>query len=213
MTAPLKIIIADDHPIFRSGLREIVERDARFEVVAEAGDGRAALSLIEELRPDIVILDVNMPEMGGFAVAREMRDRQLPCEIIFLTMHDEEAMFIRALDLGAKGYVLKDGAAADIVACLDAVAGGRNYTSAAVTGYLFKRAGSPAKTDALAGLTPTERAILNLISQYKSSKEIADELSVSSRTVENHRYNICGKLNLRGSNALVRFAMENRDLI
>jgi DNA-binding NarL/FixJ family response regulator len=215
MSEQLRIIIADDHPIFRSGLRQIIERETRFQVIAEADNGEAALKFIEEHKPDIVILDVNMPKMGGFAVAKEIRRRQIDCEIIFLTMHDEEAMFNRAMDLGVKGYILKDGASVEIVNCITAVGKGEHCTSPAVTTYLFKRATQSQKKSGggVESLTPTERRILKLIAEYKTSREIADELCVSLRTVENHRYNISQKLDLGGSHALVKFALQNQNEI
>lgn len=214
MSEQLKIIIADDHPIFRSGLRQIIEDEQKFTVTAEASDGETALKLIEERRPDLVILDVNMPKMGGFAVAKELRRKEIDCKIVFLTMHSEEAMFNKAMDLGAKGYILKDGAAVEIVNCLIAVGRGEYCTSPAVTTYLFKRARrEPNQTGGIEDLTPTERIVLRLIAEYKTSREIADELCVSLRTIENHRYNICQKLDVSGSNALVKFALKNQNVI
>lgn len=214
MSEQIRIIIADDHPIFRSGLRHIIEREMCFNVVAEADNGEAALQLIEEQKPDIVILDVNMPRMGGFAVVKEMRRRNFPGEVIFLTMHDEEAMFNKAMDLGVKGYILKDGATVEIVNCILAVGKGEHCTSPAVTTYLFKRATrSPKKSGGVEDLSPTERLILRHIAEYKTSREIADELCISHRTVENHRYNICQKLNVSGSNALVKFALKHQNEI
>ncbi len=140
MTEQTKIVIADDHPIFRAGLRQVVESDRAFTVVGEASDGAAALEMISDLKPDIVITDINMPGLNGFEIAGEMRRRGLPGEIVLLTIHDEEAMFVRAMSLGVRGYVVKEGATADIVNCLHAVRRGQSFTSAAMTGYLFNRA-------------------------------------------------------------------------
>lgn len=211
----IKVIIADDHPIFRSGLRQIIDGEKNMSVVAEAADGESALQFIEREKPDIVILDVNMPKMSGFAVVKEMRRRNLAGEIIFLTMHDEEIMFNKAMDLGVKGYILKDGATMEIVNCINAVSGGQHCTSPAVTTYLFKRAtrGGKNSTGVVEDLTQTERTILRLIAGYKTSREIAAELCVSYRTVENHRYNICQKLNVGGNNALVKFALQHQSEI
>jgi DNA-binding NarL/FixJ family response regulator len=214
MSEKVKIIIADDHPIFRGGLRQVIDSEQKFQVVAEAEDGETALNLIEEQKPDIVIFDVNMPKMTGFVAAKELRRKNQDCEIIFLTMHGEEAMFNKAMDLGAKGYVLKDSASVDIVNCLQAVANGQNFTSPAITTYLFKRVTNNSnKTNSVEDLTPTERIILRLIAEYKTSREIADELSISYRTVENHRYNICQKLDVSGSNSLVKFALKHQNEI
>lgn len=210
----MRVIIADDHPIFRGGLRQVIDNEQKFQVVAEASDGETALNLIEEQKPDIVIFDVNMPKMTGFVAAKELRRNNQDCEIIFLTMHGEEAMFNKAMDLGAKGYVLKDSASVDIVNCLQAVANGQNFTSPAITTYLFKRVTNNSnKTNSVEDLTPTERIVLRLIAEYKTSREIAEELSISYRTVENHRYNICQKLDVSGSNSLVKFALKHQNEI
>ena len=190
-----RILIADDHPIFRSGLRQIIEADGSMSVIAEADDGAAALKLIREHQPDVVVLDINMPGLSGFEVVSSMRDEQLPGEVVLLTMHNEEAMFTKAVNLGVRGYVLKDSAGSDILNCLHAVRKGQNYSSAELTQYLFKKAaGQTTAVEGLDSLTPTERRVLALIAQYLTSREIADQLGISVRTVENHRNNICAKL-------------------
>src|ERR1051326_5326382 len=139
MDADIRIIIADDHPIFRQGLRQIIELEAGFEVLGEAGDGRSALNLIQEIKPDIAVLDVNMPEMKGFDVAREVQQRDLSVRIIFLTMHDDESIFNEAMNVGAKGYLLKDSVSTDIVNSIKAVAAGQHYLSPAISNYLINR--------------------------------------------------------------------------
>jgi len=209
----IRIIIADDHPIVRKGLRQVIEADARLKVLAEADDGAAALTLIEDLQPDIAVLDVDMPKMDGFAVARDMQKRRLLTKIVFLTIHSEEDLFQAAMDLGANGYILKDSAVFDIVNGIKAVAEGQFYVTAALTSFLLQRRKAAqnfaAQTPSINLLTATERRILQLIADYKSSKEIADELFIHFRTVENHRNNICRKLDLRGHNALLKFALEH----
>jgi len=204
-----RILIADDHPIFRSGLRNVIEAEAAYEVVAEADDGETALRLIEELSPDIAILDVNMPEMSGFDVISKAGARKERLEFVILTMHDEKTMFKKAMDLGVRGYVLKDSASVDIVNCLHAVCRGQNYTSAAVTSYLFTRVSGTPEVEGMDSLTPTERTVLKKVAEYKTSREIADELNVSVRTIENHRANISSKLGLQGSHALIKFALKH----
>jgi DNA-binding NarL/FixJ family response regulator len=214
MNTPAKIVIADDHPLFRGGLRQVIDGENSFEVVGEAADGETALRMICDLQPDAAILDINMPLLGGFEVVGEVRRRNLPTQIVILTMHSEEAMFNKAMSLGVRGYVLKDGAAHDIVQCLHAIRRGQSFTSAGVTNYLFKRASGFARpTSGINSLTPTERIVLRGIGEYKTSKEIARELGISFRTVENHRRNISVKLEINGSHALIKFAQQNSDEI
>lgn len=214
MSVPTKIVIADDHPLFRGGLRQVIDAERLFEVVGEASDGETGLQMIAELKPEVVILDINMPLLGGFEVASELRRRKLDCQIIILTMHSEEAMFKKAMSLGVRGYVLKDGAAHDIIQCLHAIRRGQSFTSAGVTNYLFKRATTLARpTTGIEALRPSERIVLRLIGEYKTSKEIAAELGISFRTVENHRHNISVKLETSGSHALIKFAQQNSDEI
>ncbi len=210
----ISLIIADDHPIVRQGLRQSIEADAELVVLAEAGDGQAALNLIETHQPNIAVLDIDMPVMDGFSVARIVRERNLAVEIVFLTIHSDEDIFNEAIDLGAKGYVLKDSALGDIVACLKTVAAGNHYASPALTAHLIKRSRRATtlkeKTPGVKDLTTTESRILRLIGEYKTSREIADELFISPRTVETHRTNISQKLNLRGSHALIKFALAHK---
>lgn len=214
MREPIRIVIADDHPLFRGGLRQVIDAEPMFEVVGEAADGEMALRMIRELKPDVATLDINMPLLGGFEVVGEVRREKLPCQIVILTMHSEEAMFNKAMSLGVRGYVLKDGAAHDIVQCLNAIRRGQSFTSAGVTNYLFKRASNRGRpTTGFGALTPTERIVLLRIGEYKTSKEIAAELGISFRTVENHRHNISTKLETSGSHALIKFAQQNSDEI
>ena len=206
---PTRIVIADDHPLLRSGLKQAIETESSMRVVGEAADGAAALDVIAALTPDIVILDLAMPGMGGFEVITAMQRRQLKGDVIVLTLHNEEAMLARALSLGVRGYVLKNTASTDIVTCIDAVRRGQRYTSAEVTTFLFKRATETKPVEGLESLTPTERTVLRLIAEYKTSREIAADLGISHRTVENHRNNISAKLGVRGSHALVKFALRH----
>lgn len=209
MAKKKRILIADDHPIFRSGLKNVIESENAFEVVAEAEDGEAALELIQSESPDVAVLDVNMPGLSGFEVVAAIQKLGIRTETVILTMHDDEKMFSKAMDLGVRGYVLKDSAVMDIVNCLHAVCKGQNFTSAAVTTYLFKRASGSEMVEGLDSLTPTERKILRKIAEYMTSREIADEFNVSLRTVENHRANISSKLGLSGSHALIKFALKH----
>jgi DNA-binding NarL/FixJ family response regulator len=214
MKDEIRIVIADDHPVVRQGLRQTIETDRELKIVAEAGDGQKALEQILELRPEVAVLDIDMPRMDGFAVAREIARLKFAVEIVFLTIHREEEVFQAALDLGVKGYVLKDSAVTDVIAGIKAVAAGQPYLSPALSSYLLKRreraAALNARKPGVNELTPTERRILKLIAEEKTSKEIAEELFISPRTVETHRANIARKLELRGSLALIKFAIAHR---
>lgn len=214
MNDEIKIIIADDHPIVRQGLRQMIEADRNLTVIGEAGDGEEVLRLIEIHQPDVAVLDVDMPRMGGFDVVRELRRKKSHVKIIFLTMHSEEEIFQTAMDLGVGGYVLKDSATTDIVAGIKSIAAGKPFISPALSALLLNRRRRREKLKnekpALDSLTPTERRILKLIAEDKTSKEIGEELFISHRTVHAHRANISNKLNLSGNLALVKFAITNK---
>lgn len=213
MADEIRIVIADDHPIVRKGLREVIEQEADLTVVAEAGDGAAALASIETDSPAIAVLDLSMPKMDGFKVAEEVRRRELHVAIIFLTMHDEPEFLQRAMELG-KGYLLKESALTEVVDGIRSVAAGRAFVSASFAGALFERNSKVKEFEkevpGLSALTPMERRILKLISGGKPSKMIAADLHVHPRTVETHRANISQKLQLTGANSLLRFALENK---
>ncbi|HKQ07203.1 MAG TPA: response regulator transcription factor [Blastocatellia bacterium] len=211
MTREIRILIADDHPIVRQGLRYVIERDTQLKIVAEAGDGRTAFETLIALRPEVAILDIDMPCMNGLEVLRAIGQAGLAVAVIVLSVHREEEFFQEALSLGARGYVLKDSVTTDILACIHAVARGENFASPALTAYLFKQArrAEPPPFD-IESLTPTERAILRLIAEYKTSKQIADQLHISPHTVRTHRQNICAKLALEGNHGLMRFALEHK---
>lgn len=210
----IEIVIADDHPIVRQGLRQMIEADRSLTVVGEAGDGETALHLIGLHRPHVVVLDIDMPLVGGFDVVREIRRKKIEVKIIFLTMHSEEEMFKTAMDLGVTGYVLKDSATTDIVAGIRSIASGKSFISPTLSQLLLNRRHRAEKLRSdkpgLDSLTPTERRILKLIADDKTSKEIGAELFISHRTVHAHRANISSKLNLSGNLALVKFAITHK---
>jgi DNA-binding NarL/FixJ family response regulator len=213
----IRVLIADDHPVVRKGLRFSIEEDPGLTVVGEAPDGETALAMIKKLKPDVAILDIDMPKMDGLAVGRELAKQKLKTEIIFLTFHSDEDLFRAAVEIGSKGYILKDSASQEIVAGVRAVAAGRPYLSSAITAEMLKKKEAPPKKageEFTSRLTPTERRVMQLIAEGKSSKEIGAELSIHYRTVENHRTNICRKFSLEGegANALLRFALQNKDI-
>ncbi len=214
MNDKVKIVIADDHPIVRQGLRQMIEADRNLTVIGEASDGETALQLIETDQPDVAVLDIDMPRIGGFDVARELERKKSSVKIIFLTMHSEEEIFQTAMDLGVGGYVLKDSATTDIVAGIKSIASGKPFISPALSALLLNRRRRVNKlarqNPELDSLTPTERRILKLIAEDKTSKEIGEELFISHRTVHAHRANISNKLNLSGNLALVKFAITHK---
>ena len=215
MESKVRILIAEDHPLSRAGLRQVIEAQPQYDIVGEAGDGEKALEVIRQSRPDIAILDIGMPKMDGLAVARAIQAEALEVRVIFLTMYREETLFNKALEVGAMGYVLKESATADIIHCINAVASGNNYTSPALTTYLVKQKRSPTERHAprsgIETLTPTEHRILSMLAECKTSKEIAAGLFISPRTVDHHRANICEKLNIHGSHALIKYALDNKE--
>jgi DNA-binding NarL/FixJ family response regulator len=210
----LRIVIADDHPVVRGGLRQVIESEPGFHIVAEATNGEEALAQIQTYRPDIAVLDIDMPKLDGFGVARQMQLYRLNTGVVFLTIHSEEDLLHAAMDLGAKGYVLKESALIEIVSGIRAVASGHLYVSPSLTRFLIQRQERERELErtqtGLTSLTPTERHILSAVAANKSSKQIADELCIHFRTVENHRTNICQKLGINGSNALLKFALQHR---
>jgi len=208
MSEEIRILIADDHPIFRRGLRAVIESDSVLKVVAEVDNGEDALLRIAELEPDVAVLDVNMPQADGLAVAKTIQEKHLPTAPIFLTMHADEAIFNAAIDADVKGFVIKDSAANDIVHCIKEVAAGRHCFSSDLSDFLLNRRNG--HLSPLENLTVSERRVLRLIADGKSTREIADELFVSPRTVEHHRSNIVAKLDLKGKNALLTFALTNK---
>ena len=206
--------MADDHPIFRQGLKQVIELDTQLKVVAEASNGEQAVTQVSAMHPDVALLDVDMPLLDGFATALLIRKQHPSVKIVFLTLYKDEMHVNEALDLGAYGYLIKDSAAVDVVQCIKAVANGTRYISPTLADCLLQRstrAGNRknSREASSSRLTATERRVLAHLAEYKTNKEIAYELGVSIRTVENHRANICEKLELQGSHALVRFAIKN----
>jgi DNA-binding NarL/FixJ family response regulator len=213
MQEEVRIVLADDHPVVRKGLKLSIEEDVRLKVVAEAGDGEAALALIKQFSPHLALLDIDMPKLGGLGVAKEVGRLGLETKIIFLSFHKDEDFFREALEMGGKGYLLKDSATEEIVTAINTVVAGQVYMSSAIALQLLqgcKAENKPQDDSLVADLTPSERRILLLIADGLSSKEIGAELSIHYRTVENHRTNICRKLGIEGANALLRFAVQHK---
>ena len=214
MSERTTLILADDHPTFRLGLKTAIDLAGEFEIVGEAANGREALRLIKQLRPDIAVVDWQMPEVNGLEVLRQVNREGFATRIIILTMHDDESLFREAMEFGVRGVVLKDNAVVDIVAGMRAVSAGDIYLSQSVSLALLKRTLLAARlrqeNPGLDALTPTERNVLRLVANNRTSREIAADLGVSPHTIETHRRNICQKLGLRGSHSLLQFALRHQ---
>ena len=210
----LRIIIADDHPVFLAGLKTVVDGEPDIEIVGEASDGERALQMLEKHRPDIAVLDIGMPKVDGVGLLIEIRNRQIPVSVIFMTMYRERKLFDRGMELGLRGYVLKDSASSDLIDAIRTVSAGEKFVSPELLSYFTENRSKSGETRAgEQQLSASEMRILSLIAEYKTSREIADTLYISPRTVETHRTNICTKLGLQGRHALMKYALslfENR---
>jgi DNA-binding NarL/FixJ family response regulator len=214
VTEPLNIVFADDHEIFRAGLRQVLAADPQIRVLAELADGPAALREIVAFKPQIAVLDFDLPGLNGLQLTCELRRLRNPTLIVILTGHRDETLFDQALAAGVRGYLLKDNAATDLLRCIRAVAAGDTYLSPTFSDYLLRR-GQQVKAllqevPGLAALSAAEQRVLRLVAMGRATKEIAAELYLSPATVETHRKNICNKLELRGQNKLLQFAIEHR---
>jgi DNA-binding NarL/FixJ family response regulator len=214
MSTILKVLIADDHPIFRRGLCEVIAADNELDLVGQAGNGQEALELFDALQPDILILDVSMPKLSGIQVARRLLEAKSKARLVLLTMHKDEELLNEALNLGIHAYVLKENAVGDLLAAIHAVAIGQMFVSASLSDTILRRRYASEtlrhKLPGLDRLTATEIRILRLVANDRTTKEISAELGCAVRTVETHRQNISAKLELSGSHSLLKFAYDNK---
>ena len=204
----IRILLADDHAVVRQGFKMILDAQADMEIVGEAGNGRQAVDLAEQLRPDVVVMDVAMPELNGIEATRRLASSVPHARVIALSMHKDSVYVREILRAGARGYLLKDSGAADLVAAIHAVASGESYLSPAVSNAVlddYRRH----VTNPIDLLTSREREVLQLLAEGKSNKEIAGVLNLSVYTVDAHRGRIMEKLNLHSISELVRFAVRN----
>lgn len=210
----IRILLADDHQLMRRGVRLMLEREPDLTVVGEASDGREAVALAKSLKPEVVVMDIGMPNLNGIEAAHQLTQDHPELAIVMVSMHSDETYILRALKAGARGYLLKDSAEADLIKAVHAVAGGKSFFSPVVSKLLLddyirklKRSGTE---DAYDLLTPREREILQLIAEGKSNKDIANLLDLSVYTVESHRANLMEKLNLHGLPELILYAVRRR---
>jgi two-component system, NarL family, response regulator NreC len=209
----LRVLLADDHGIVRRGLRSLIE-EAGLCVVAEASDGLEALRLTEELKPDLLVLDIGMPRLSGIEVAARSQKLDRPPRVVILSMHADESYIIRALAAGARAYLLKDATDEDLLPALRAVAAGKPFFSPAVTSVLVedyvRTLQKRGLSDSYDLLTDREREVLHLLAEGRSNKEVATLLDVGLSTVETHRANLMQKLNLHGTAEIVLYAVRKR---
>jgi len=212
MESMIRVILADDHAVMRHGLRLILEQQEGFEVLGEARDGREAVSLAEALHPDVAVLDITMPNLNGIEAARQITDKQPSVAVVVLSMHADEGYVLRALKAGARGYLLKESPEADFVSAIRTVSDGKAFFSPAVSRLLVedyvRQLQDKDIGDSYELLTPREREVLQLVAEGKSNKEIANLLNLSLYTVETHRSNILGKLNLHSVPELILYAVR-----
>lgn len=206
------ILIIDDHPLFREGLKAIIERDNRFEVVGEAGNGREGLRLAKELKPDLALVDMSLPDQSGIQLTRELKNASLKTRIMMITMHSKVDYIVKAFQAGATGYVVKESASERLLQGMDTVLKGEYFMDSSVSHKVVKKLmqfpekGAKITDASYDTLTPREQEIMVLLTEELSSKEIADKLFISPKTVDNHRSNIFRKLNLHSVIELIRYA-------
>lgn len=207
-----RILLADDHALVRAGIRELVQKLPGVVVIAEASNGREALEMIQAQHPDLVLLDIGMKELNGLEVADRVTREHPGVKTLILSMHANEEYVLRALRVGASGYMLKDSAITELKLAIDSVLASKTYLSPAIShnvieGYL-NRTAAPARRNSLELLTPRQREILQLIAEGNSTKEIAGNLNLSAKTVETHRAQLMERLDIYDVASLVRFALR-----
>jgi two-component system response regulator NreC len=208
----IRIVLADDHVVMRNGLKLLLERQPNFAVAAEAVNGREAVEICEKLKPDVLVLDIAMPNLNGIEAARQISAKLPHTAIVILSMHSDESYVLRALKAGARAYLLKDSAEADLINAIRAVSEGKAFFSPAISKMLVddyvRRLEQRGAEDSYELLTTREREILQLLAEGKSNKEVAAMLNLSLYTVETHRGNILQKLNLHSVPELILYAVR-----
>ncbi len=208
----LRVLLADDHNLIRAGLRLVISQEPDFQVVGEAGNGRQAVEMAREMKPDVVVMDIGMPDLNGIEACRQILSDLPDTHVVMLSMHSDEGYVLRALKAGARAYLLKDSAEADLARAIRAAASGKSFFSPSVAKLLLddyiRKLERTGAEDSYELLTPREREILQLVAEGKSSKDIANLLTLSVYTVETHRANILQKLNLKSVAELILYAVR-----
>lgn len=209
------VVIADDHPIFLLGLKSVLEKMTNeFDLIGVAENGSQAWDLIKNKKPDIALLDIEMPDMSGLDICEKVRSENLFTKVIALTVHKDEDIFNQALEAGVHGYILKENSINDLSEGVKTVLSGNFFFSASVSSFLLNRSARNSSADSeIKGrrLTKTEKYVMRMIADGHTSNEIAKKMRISVKTINNHRANICKKLNLKGTNSLLVYAMKNKE--
>lgn len=206
-----KVLIADDHTLVRTGLRALLLSEPTLQLVGEATGGYEAIKMVADLRPDVLVLDLSMPDLDGIAVTRQLKPSYPDLKILILTLHEDEALLREAIKSGASGYILKRAAEAELISAIQIVMRGDMYVDPSMLRSLIEEKPSPtnARHESVEPLTPRETEVLKLIVQGYTNRQVGEELNISIRTVEGHRANLSGKLGLRSRVELVRYAREH----
>jgi len=210
---PITILLADDHTIVRQGLAKLLEGESRFRVVGEACDGREAISKVEQLKPDVVIMDIAMPLLNGIEATRQVKKAHPKTRVIILSMHSHNRFISELFSLGASGYLLKDSSGTDIISAIDASMRGDTYLSPSISrrvieDYVSLKKSKSSREELYSTLTNREREVFQMVAEGRSTKEIADILCVSISTVKTHRFNIMEKLQMDNISQVIHFAIE-----
>ncbi|WP_456433088.1 response regulator [Thermosulfuriphilus sp.] len=204
----VRVVLADDYPLFRRGLSKILEEYPHIVVVGEASNGKAAVSICQDLRPDVLVLDLELPDHDGFAVLKRLKEEGIEVKTVVLSMYVTETYVGRALTLGARGYLSKISEPEEVVRAIETAARGGIYLSPGLFKAVRPSEGIPERPANLPSLTPRELEVLRLVAQGLTSREIGEKLNISSRTVEHHRQSVMKKLGLRRQTDLVRVALS-----
>lgn len=207
----IKVLIADDHAVVRAGLRSLISAEADLKLVGEAASGTDAIDLVTRLRPEVLLLDLSMPDMDGIAVTRKVKEIQPALQVMILTLHDDEALLRTALKAGASGYILKHAAESELISAIHIIVRGDPYIDPSLVHKFLPevQAKTSQSSSLVEPLTPREKDVLRLIVQGCTNRQVGEELNISVRTVEGHRANILEKLGLHSRVELVRYAREN----
>ncbi len=212
--AKIRILLADDHTLFRQGVKTLLGAEPDMEVVGEAADGNAAVERAAELKPDIVLMDIGMPGPSSFEVARQIKRARPEARVLFLTMYDDEDYLVESMEIGASGYVLKDSPAPQLVAAVRDVYRGGSYLSPRMLSQLVDdfrtRVRSTDRMPRFATLTPREKEVLKMLAEGSSVKEVACQLNLSVKTVEAHKFNLMRKLDIHNKAQLVQYAIQKK---